>query len=207
MFAWFGFFLLLFGGAAFVSHVAAKSGRNGALWALLSLVASGVLFLGASALLIQQLDDGMGLSLGYSLLLIIAPICGHVMVGTVATRLPILTHKSSWRMTWLGSTEREAKTTCRVFVSGDALVVEPEPGAITPPMKIPFSSILNAEGDGEAVRISWSNGDVGEQELFKAVDAPKHREAALQHSQTIASRISSHMKTSPRPPKAIVKRL
>lgn len=207
MFVSFGFFLVVFGGAACVAHVASANGRTGSLWALLSLVVSGVLFLGANALLMHQLADGMDLSLGYSLLLVVAPISGHIMVGTIATRLPLLTHKRSWRMTWLGSSEREAKTACRVFVSGDMLVVEPEPGAITPLMKIPLSSILGAKGDGEAVHISWNSSNVEEHELFKAMDPPKNREAALQHAQTIAAHISSHIEVAPRPPLAIVKKL
>lgn len=199
MLAFIGFLFFVFGGAAFVSQVASTSGRNGALWALLSLAVSGSLFIAARALLIEHLaDDGMDVNLGYGLLVVIAPICGHIVVGTIVGKLPfptIAVHENSWRMTWLGASEREADTKCRIFIANGILAVEPAPGSITPDMQIPFSSLV-AQGDGEAVRISWNSGDVQEQRLFKSLDAPKSRETAVRHAEAIAARISSHTRAA-----------
>ena len=183
----------VFGGTALISHIASTNGRNGALWALLSLAASGLLFMLARALLDAQLaDDGMDINLGYALLLVMAPVGGHILVGTIVAKLPFPTMavpENAWQMAWLGGSEREANTRCRVFITNEHFAVEPELGSVTPDMQIPLSSLV-AQGDGEAVRISWNGGDV--HELFKPVDTPQNREAAVRRAQAIAARISLH---------------
>lgn len=189
------FILTMLVGGGMIAKVAADHDQDGILWGIAALVVSGLFYFAAHVLLAHRLaHSSSDISIGYAMLTILAPICACVLVGMIIVRLPPATphaDASSWRMSWLGESGREANTKCRVFVLNDALIVEPVSESVTPAMRMQLSSLI-AYGDGQAVCLTWEQSGAKERALFLPRDAPKSREAAVLLAKAIAANISKH---------------
>jgi hypothetical protein len=176
-----------------VGRIAGERNRSGAAWMILAVIV-GAMGAGLGTVLAGAALQASGPSEGgFFVLSSLLPLLGG-MAGLGATaaaayrRAPlVMSGGARWRVYRIGDARQDG-VDATLVLTDEGLRLDPASGdAVT----IPRAGLLQACGDGEALRLRWRDGDAERTMALLPTEGPDNRAWRVSQSAAIARRLSA----------------